>query len=745
MKLKRYLCFLLCLIVLTGCFGTAAFAENELSDYNGKRIGVLTGSVQATYTQEFFPNSELYYFSTPGDLTAALLYGTIDAFAEGREALDPLIEEHPEISCLDTPLESQPFGFAFQKNSWGDTLRDQMDAFLKEIKKDGTLDALNQKWVIGTPEDENLDFGQLDRSGRMLVAVTGCDTPPFNYLCNGSPTGMEVELILMFCLEYGYDLKVETLDFGGILPGLVSGKYDIGFDNMTITEERSQSVYFSEPYYTSDVVLAVRADQESGFIEKTFTTLADFNRPDVVLGSVTGTTFDQMALVAAPQAQIKYFNTLPDMIYALSSGQIDGFVNDEPMAQYIASHNEGLACVNEEIGALADTGIVFGDSIRANEMRLEFNEYLEGIKNDGTLDGIFELWYGTDEKKQVADIPAKGKNGTLRLATYAAFPPVSYIKDGAFAGFEIDMLARFCTEYGYALEISDMDFAALIPSVTSGRSDAACSFINITDERKELVSFSDPYKRSACLMVTRGDDAGSGFWSDLAASFERTFIKESRWKLIVEGIWTTVVISVCSALLGTVLGFGLCLLRRRENRLLHGFTTVYIRILQGTPLLVLLMILFYLVFSKSGMSGELVAIIAFALNFAAYVCEIIRSGIEGIDKGQTEAALAIGFTKTQTFLRIILPQAAMRFLPVYKGEFISLVKMTSVVGYIAVQDLTKMSDLIRSRTYEAFFPLISTAIIYFILSGLLTALLRGIEIKLDPKHGSRDVKGVTMQ
>ena len=143
---------------------------------------------------------------------------------------------------------------------------------------------------------------------------------------------------------------------------------------------------------------------------------------------------------------------------------------------------------------------------------------------------------------------------------------------------------------------------------------------------------------------------------------------------------------------------------------------MYISVLRGIPVVVLLMLIFYVVFASVNISPVLVAVLAFGMNFAAYVSEIFRSGIEGVDKGQSEAGIAMGFTRTQTFGFIILPQMIQRILPVYKGEFISLVKMTSIVGYIAVQDLTKASDIIRSRTFDAFFPLIMVAVLYFLIA-----------------------------
>jgi len=146
------------------------------------------------------------------------------------------------------------------------------------------------------------------------------------------------------------------------------------------------------------------------------------------------------------------------------------------------------------------------------------------------------------------------------------------------------------------------------------------------------------------------------------------------------------------------------------------------------------MIIYYVVFASVNINPVIVAVFAFGLNFGGYVSEMFRTSIGSIDKGQQEAGIAGGFTKVQTFIHIILPQALQQVLPVYKGEFISLIKMTSIVGYIAVQDLTKASDIIRSRTFDAFFPLIMVAVFYLIIAWLLTWALSYIEISVDPKR-----------
>jgi len=183
-----------------------------------------------------------------------------------------------------------------------------------------------------------------------------------------------------------------------------------------------------------------------------------------------------------------------------------------------------------------------------------------------------------------------------------------------------------------------------------------------------------------------------------------------------------------------VLGGLVCFARMSANRALQLPARAYIALLRGIPVLVLLMLVYYVVFGSVNISPVLVAVLAFGMNFAAYVAEIFRAGLSSIDRGQREASAAMGFTQGQTFRFILLPQLIQRVLPVYKGEFISMVKMTSIVGYIAVQDLTKASDIIRSRTFDAFFPLILVAVLYFLIALLLVQGLEHLERVTDPRR-----------
>jgi polar amino acid transport system substrate-binding protein len=209
-------------------------------------------------------------------------------------------------------------------------------------------------------------------------------------------------------------------------------------------------------------------------------------------------------------------------------------------------------------------------------------------------------------------------------------------------------------------------------------------------------------------------------------SFFDNLIAEDRYRMILDGLQVTLLITFCAAVLGSLLGGLVCWMRMSRRRWLQQVAKVYIELMRGTPVLVLLMLMYYVVMAPLDATGIVVAIVTFAMNTAAYISEMLRTTIQGIDRGQTEAGLALGFTPRQTFFKIVLPQVIKAVMPVYQGEVVSLLKGTSIVGYIAVADMTRASDLIRSRTFDAFFPLIVTAIIYFLMAWLIGLLLQSL-------------------
>ncbi len=209
-------------------------------------------------------------------------------------------------------------------------------------------------------------------------------------------------------------------------------------------------------------------------------------------------------------------------------------------------------------------------------------------------------------------------------------------------------------------------------------------------------------------------------------SFYNNFIVEDRYRMILDGLQVTLLITAGAVILGTLLGGLICWMRMSRHKGLQKMAKLYIDIMRGTPVLVVLMLMYYVIMAPLEASGIVVAIVTFGMNTAAYIGEMLRISIQGIDRGQTEAGLALGYTPRQTFIRIVLPQVIKSVMPVYEGEVVSLLKSTSIVGYVAVADMTRASDLIRSRTFDAFLPIIVTAIIYFFMAWLIGRLLKSL-------------------
>ena len=222
------------------------------------------------------------------------------------------------------------------------------------------------------------------------------------------------------------------------------------------------------------------------------------------------------------------------------------------------------------------------------------------------------------------------------------------------------------------------------------------------------------------------------WWQNFRDAFVLNFIKDDRWKYLTEGLKVTLLITAFAVLMGLFLGFIVAMIRSTYQntgklKFLNALSVVYLTVIRGTPVLVQLMIIYYVIFSSGNVNKIIVAILAFGINSGAYQAEIFRAGINAVPKGQFEAGRSLGFNYYQTMGNIIMPQAFKNILPALGNEFIVLVKETSIAGYIALVDITKAGDIIRSRTYSAFMPLLAVALIYLVIVMGLTYLINLLE------------------
>ena len=731
-------------LLLFGCSRSINYYDELDQLSGGKTFAVPTGTVADQFVLDRFPDAKLQYYNTILDCALAVNAGMADATVYDLPVLKNIAAQYENLHVLDEILTPDDFGFAVQMDNT--SLKAAIDDLLREIRADGTYQEMLNRWLPEGGEPGPMPDLSVDGTEGVLRFGTAAVTVPMSYMSGSNEiTGFDIELARRIANSLNKRLEVINMEFGALLPALIAGRADFVGAGMSITEERAKSVLFSDSYYEGGIVALVNKPPDTGSQDgkRAISSLDDLH--DKRLGVLMGTIYDEYAERNFPGAGKYSFNAVPDMLLSLSTGRIDAAFVDQPYVALLLADNPQLDVLEKN---LFYVDIAAGFNKRNPALRRQFDEYLEYIKNAGIHDEIVNRWIG-QKGPEMPDILHSGERGQLRVGIVSDIGlPFTAVSLDHYIGFDVEIASRFAAHTGKEIVFVNLPFASLLPSLASGRIDMIAASMTPTGERAKQIDFSEPYFHSGASVLIRKSepdlsaDALSRI-EKIGQSFHNNIIREQRYLLILNGLYVTVLITILAAISGSILGGLICAMRMSKNGVLKSIASALIAAIRGTPVLVLLMIIYYIVFASINISAVLVAVIGFGVNFAAYVSEMFRTSIESIDKGQAEAGTASGFTQIQTFVYIIMPQALRRVLPVYKGEFISLLKMTSIVGYIAVQDLTKASDIIRSRTFDAFFPLIMVAVIYFLLAWSLGLILDRIEINVDPKRKRRKArKGV---
>lgn len=438
-------------------------------------------------------------------------------------------------------------------------------------------------------------------------------------------------------------------------------------------------------------------------------------------------------------ATVSRFNKAADAVQALKQSKVDCIVLDEQPAKAFVERNSDIKIVDQEF-TLEDYAFCVK---KGNKELLEkINTSLAKLKENGTLKQITDSYIGADDSKteryKKKDVT---RNGKLVVATNAEFPPYEYMDNGEIIGIDMDIMQAICDDIGIELKIENMKFDSIIASVNSGKADVGAAGMTVTDERKENVDFSEPYTTSKQVIIIRkAVNENSGAVSSdnnptIIDKFRQNFIEQNRWKYLLDGLGTTLLITVLSIIVGLIIGTLIAVVRTVHDQngklvILNLICQFYLTVIRGTPAMLQLLIIYYGIFSAVDINKIIVAVVAFGLNSAAYVAEVIRSGIKAVDKGQFEAGRCLGLSYKQTMFGVIMPQAFMYMLPALLNEIIALLKETAICGYISLQDLTMGGDIIRSQTYDVFMPLIAVAIFYLIIVIILSRISATLERRL---------------
>lgn len=429
--------------------------------------------------------------------------------------------------------------------------------------------------------------------------------------------------------------------------------------------------------------------------------------------------------------KVERYNKGADAINSLKNSKIDCVVIDSQPAKAFVEKNSELSILEEPLVEEKYAMVVAKEN---KELTEDIKEVLNELKEDGTLDQIVDYYIGDDKSGKSYETPSGQEypNGTLIMGTNAQFAPYEYYDNGEIVGIDVDLATAVADALGYELVINDMEFDAIIAAVQSGKVDIGVSGFTVTEERKKNIDFTDNYASAEQVVIVK---TGSAAGLSLKEQFQQSFVKENRYQYILNGLKNTLIISFFAVLIGIVLGFLIAIVRATHDKtgkltILNAICKLYLTIIRGTPTMVQLLIIYFVIFASMDISKMFVAILAFGINSGAYVAEIIRGGIMALDNGQFEGARSLGLTHMQTMCYVVLPQTFKNTLPSLANEFIVLIKETSISGYIGLQDLTRGGDIIRGVTYQAFFPLIVVALIYLILVVGLTALVGKLERRL---------------
>ena len=713
---------------------------NGVDDLVGKTIGVQLGTTGDTFATDYEKDgtASIERYNKAADAVQALKQHKIDCVIIDEQPALSFVAVNDDIKILEEEFAVEEYALCVKKGN--SELLGKINTALQKLKADGTIAKINTNY-IGTDEEKGtMPYQKKDvqRTGDLIVA-TNAEFKPYEYIENNQIIGIDMDIMQAVCDELGMNLVIENMAFDSILPAIQSGKAAVGAAGMTVTEDRKKNVDFSDSYTTSKQVIIVN-DEKSPVSNNAITSVDDLLGKNI--GVQLGTTGDTFATDYEKDgtANLERYTKAADAIQALNQNKIDCVIIDEQPALSFVALNPNLAILEEEF-AVEEYALCVKKG--NTELLNKINEALKKLKADGTLDKIATNYIGTDEEKGTMPYQKKDiqRTGKLVVATNAEFKPYEYIENNQIVGIDMDIMQAVCDELGFDMEIENMAFDSILPAIQSGKADVGAAGMTVTEDRKQNVDFSDSYTTSKqVIIINKGTDTSSNVSTNtknlsFTDKLRQNFIDDNRWQYILSGLGNTLLITLLAIIIGLVIGTLVAVVRTIHDqqgklKILNVICKIYLAVIRGTPAMIQLLIIYYVIFASVNVSKILVAVVAFGLNSGAYVAEVIRSGINAVDKGQFEAGRCLGLNYRQTMTNIIMPQAFKNMLPALCNEFISLLKETAISGYIGLQDLTKGGDIIRSQTFEAFIPLVAVALIYLVMVLLLSYGVSRLERRL---------------
>lgn len=449
------------------------------------------------------------------------------------------------------------------------------------------------------------------------------------------------------------------------------------------------------------------------------------NSKNYTIAVEINTPMDSAAQMEYPNARRVYVNGAMEGLMEVKNRRVDAYLGERCNVEAaIKDGFEGIRITERNLG---NPGLVaVGVSLKSHipDAAEYVSEFIREMKSSGIIEDMRQRWI-VDCDFTMPDIPVpEHPDKTIVIGTSCLVEPFSFYLNGQPTGLDIEMMHRFAYWANARLEIKVYDWTGLYTVIVTDQIDYIMSNFYIRDT--DMMEYSESYLVMENVLVTADQEAvtGKSFIQKISDSLRKNFLDEDRWKTILDGLLTTLKISALSVLFGTALGFVICLGKRSKYEILSKALNAFTLTITGIPILVLLMILYYVVFIR--VAAVFVAVTAFSINFAAIVSDIMKGSIDGIEKGQWDAAAALGFSHRKAFFRIIVPQSLKLFLPKYLSAIVALLHLTSIAGYVTIIDVTYAVQMIRIQTYDPFFPLLLTAVCYLLLTWGVSFLIKTI-------------------
>ena len=653
--------------------------------------------------------------------------GTIDALVYDRPQLEHVALKNPEFVVMPDNIGMGHVGIAIAIKHKG--LLDDINKFIAISRSDGIYNDMYQRWILSldSPMPKITPPGKPD--GKLVVGIIKGETP-MSYVGNdGKVIGFDIEYAQRLGVFLNKTIIFKDMEFASLYSACASGEIDLAIAQMDKHSRFNRGgILFSNPYIDSSFTFMVRRVDCPDF---TIRSIADMKGKTIAHEAIA--FYENITNNIQKGINFVHMHDVNACVRAVIVGKVDGLVCDEPRAKaLIARYPQDLRLVGNY---RRDN---YAIALKKNSPLLQpFNSVISELQRNGDLVKIREKWcsrvYTNEILQEWNDEPTgRDSENAIRVGFDPTEEPLAFVSPYGYAGHDLEVVNHIAHKLRKKAVFIPMGRSMLFETLQNGKIDVICGSVSPLPERLKYVDFTTPiFEGGITLIVRRNANTPAlqekDFWNRLYNRLWNAFVTEERSAMIVTSLLTTLAIAAGAAILGTLLGTLLWRMRKSHNPVLRWSSGAYILVLRGIPSLILLMLLCYVVFAQCNVHPIMVAAVGLGMSFAVVVYENILATAQIVSPAQKEAAAALGFTPYQALRHAYSYPVLRQLITVYRRDILTLVKETSIVGFIAVTDLTRVCDLIRTRTYDAVIPLCGVAIIYFVIIGVLSLLMRAWE------------------